>query len=262
MSHLSALDVDNTLKLFSNLNVTAHTEDFPTLQENKHEGTHYSRRPPEAEVIAAAYTVRAFQEHNVKGTIAHVSAFRTWKHIPIDIGTEVTLHHALLDQKMIPNLAYPDRMNVNPALKYADARIRAGNMLLKRPNTRLGSDHAPHLPKEKATMSGLIGLENFTHAATTIAIKYGIGMQRFEQICSLESAKHLGLERGLVKGKPGCVTVINFTKNNVGKRDTLSKCGWNPWENYKFSGMPVETIIHGVPKMQEIKPYHYVRRVA
>ena len=62
-------------------------------------------------------------------------------------------------------------------------------------------------------------------------------------------------ERGYVKeGFYADLVLVDLEKSwKVNKDNILYKCGWSPFNGYKFKGTPVATIVNGEIKMKDGK---------
>jgi len=61
--------------------------------------------------------------------------------------------------------------------------------------------------------------------------------------------------KGFIKeGFDADFTIVDMNKEKLIKNENIeSKCGWSPFDGYKFKGTPVSTIIAGKIKMQDGK---------
>ena len=61
--------------------------------------------------------------------------------------------------------------------------------------------------------------------------------------------------KGYIKeGYDADLTIVDMNMKKVIKNDWIaSKCGWTPFDGYKFKGTPVTTIINGDIKMKDGK---------
>ena len=85
------------------------------------------------------------------------------------------------------------------------------------------------------------------------------GKLKLEQLVKLvceNPAKVFGIkDKGYIKkGFDADFTIIDLNKViEIRNEDIQSKCGWSPFNGYKFKGTPVVTIVNGEIKMKNGK---------
>lgn len=134
------------------------------------------------------------------------------------------------------------RLKCNPAVKTAMDRAALIEGLKEGVIDTLGSDHAPHLPEEKAGKyldcpSGLPTIGQSLSAAITVALANGIPLTSIAKAFSEKPAKIFGIQdRGALE--VGCyadLVAVDPDKSFTVKA-VAGKCGWSPYEGERLQG--------------------------
>ena len=134
------------------------------------------------------------------------------------------------------------RLKCNPAVKTAMERAALIEGLKEGVIDTLGSDHAPHLPEEKAGKyldcpSGLPTIGQSLSAAITVALANGIPLTSIARAFSEKPAEIFGIQdRGALE--VGCyadLVAVDPDKSFTVKA-VAGKCGWSPYEGERLQG--------------------------
>ena len=125
----------------------------------------------------------------------------------------------------------------------------------------IGSDHAPHLKvnKEKTypdTPSGMPGVQTLLPVMLNHVNQGKFKLEQLVKLLCENPANIFGIKnKGFIKkGFDADFTIIDLEKIIEVKNEKIeSKCGWSPFDGYKFKGNPVATIINGEIKMKNEK---------
>ena len=125
----------------------------------------------------------------------------------------------------------------------------------------IGSDHAPHLKanKEKTypdTPSGMPGVQTLLPVMLNHVNEGKLKLEQLVKLLCENPANIFGIKnKGFIKkGFDADFTIIDLEKIIEVKNEKIeSKCGWSPFDGYKFKGTPVATIINGEIKMKNEK---------
>ncbi|MBA1338059.1 MAG: dihydroorotase [Pelagibacterales bacterium] len=125
----------------------------------------------------------------------------------------------------------------------------------------IGSDHAPHLKKEKDkeypnSPSGMPGVQTIFPVMLDHVNNKKLSLEQLIKLMCENPCKIFGIKnKGYIKeGYDADLTIVDMNKDQVIKDETIaSKCGWTPFNNYKVKGFPVGTIVNGNLVMSEGK---------
>lgn len=238
--------------------VAQHAEDATmTDGAHIHEGS-ISREldvkgiPPEAEAGVVARDLELVEETGVSYHCQHVSArmtielIRRAKESGMPVTAEVTPHHLIFDDASLAGL--DTNFKMYPPLRSGtdrDALLRA-----VRDGTidTVATDHAPHLPEEKAVPfddapRGVIGLET---AASALWEAVG-DPQLLYSALSVRPARILGLEshgQALTRGAPANLVVFDPSVTWEPSR-FASKSSNSPFRDRRMSGRVRTTLYRG-----------------
>ncbi len=149
----------------------------------------------------------------------------------------------------------PPHSKVHPSIKgredseYLLQAVRRGGI------QAISSDHAPHLPEEKAEgAAGFPGLETSLPLLLTLVNKGELSLERLVSAMAEQPARILGLKRlgSLEEGKYASFTVVDLKAESVIRPEEFrSKSKLSPFEGWKVRGLPVATFVRGKPVMLE-----------
>ena len=128
-------------------------------------------------------------------------------------------------------------------------------------NDTIGSDHAPHLKinKEKPypnSPSGMPGVQTILPVMFNHMNNGKINLNQIVNFLCKNPVKIFGIKnKGYIKKNfDADFTIVDLKKEIEIKNENIeSKCGWSPFNGYKFKGVPIYTIIGGDIKMQDGK---------
>jgi len=226
--------------------VAAHAEDgnmFTVPKGGRSEtdivGVHDASRPSKAEASAIVRAVEGLGQHADRLHILHVSSSRgldAARNTPASI--EVTPHHLLLDiawAREDPDLG--PMCKVNPPLRSREDRAALWDAVRSGRVDTLGSDHAPHLPEEKAkglgSPSGIPGVETMAPRMLSKVSERKLTLQRLIDLLCTNPARRFSLARkgSLTKGMDADIVAVDPHANRKVRSESLhSKCGWSPYE--------------------------------
>ena len=146
------------------------------------------------------------------------------------------------------------KVKCNPAIKTAEDRTALREALADGLIDTIGSDHAPHLLKEKEgtyckAPSGLPSIQQSLPVLLTIAHEEGIPLTRIASVFSEKASEIYRLNKGkIAKGYDADLVVFDYDKTFVVKsEDQYSKCGWTPYEGAVLRGRIERVYIKGNP---------------
>ena len=117
----------------------------------------------------------------------------------------------------------------------------------------LGSDHAPHLKKNKDkeypdTPSGMPGVQTIFPVMLDHVNNGKLSLNQLINLMCENPCRIFGIKnKGFIKeGFDADLTIADMNKEVVIKNEMIaSKCGWTPFNNYNVKGFPVGTIVNG-----------------
>lgn len=149
------------------------------------------------------------------------------------------------------------KLKCNPAVKSERDRAALRKALADGLIDTIGSDHAPHLPEEKAhpylsCPSGVPSIQQTLPVLLTVAQQEGIPLSVIARVFSERPAEIFGIrDRGRIA--VGChadlVVVDTRARQTVGK--PAYRCGWTPYEGESLTGTVRMVFLDGVPVVRD-----------
>lgn len=183
-------------------------------------------------------------------TAAELDLFRN--DIPLEakkITTETCPHYLLLDESRYNDLSFA--IKCNPAVKSASDRSALLDALHNGLIDTIGTDHAPHLKEEKYTgnyFSSKSGFPSIQHSLDIVNSLPGMSIQEVVRLmCHNPAILYRIQGRGFIREgyhadlaivDPDCLNTISATTE-------YSKCGWSPYEGFRFKSKVTHTFVNG-----------------
>ncbi|MEL6661053.1 MAG: dihydroorotase [Bacteroidota bacterium] len=266
------VDNEKTLdNLFSKVPmlIATHCEDEATIRQNleKAKAAYGEDIPIEMHPIirnvegcykSSSMAVELAKKHGTRLHILHISTkdelelFRN--DIPLSekrITAEVCVHHLFFKSSDYADKGV--RIKWNPAVKGQEHQEALLPALLADKLDVIATDHAPHLPSEKANkyLSCPSGGPLVQHALNVMLGFYHEGKISLEKIvekmCHAPAECYQLAERGyLDEGFFADIVLVDENHSwTVAKDNILYKCGWSPFEGHTFKGKVNTTIVSG-----------------
>ena len=148
---------------------------------------------------------------------------------------------------------------MNPPLRDKSHYDRLWYAVRNNYNDTIGSDHAPHLKVNKDkeypdTPSGMPGVQTLMPVMLNHVNDGKLSLEQLMNLVCENPAKIFGIiGKGFIKEEYDAdFTIVDMNKIIEIKNHKIeSKCGWSPFDGYKFKGTPVYTIINGEIKMKD-----------
>ena len=126
-------------------------------------------------------------------------------------------------------------------------------------NNTIGSDHAPHLKTNKDkeypnSPSGMPGVQTLLPVMLNHVNDGKLSLNQLINLLCENPVKIFGIQnKGFIrKDYDADFTIVDMNKIiEIQNEKIESKCGWSPFNGYKFKGSPVATIINGKIKMKD-----------
>lgn len=210
-------------------------------------------RDHEACYQSTALAVRLAKEEGARLHVAHITTARELELFePNDekITAEVCVPHLLFTQDDYKTLG--TRIKCNPAIKSAADRDALRKALTDGRVRTIGTDHAPHLLKEKEggcckAMSGMPMVQFSLPAMLGLAEEGILGMERLVELMCHNPARLYGIkERGFIrKGYKADLTLVRKKPWTVTGECIESLCAWSPLEGKTFDWQVEKTWVNG-----------------
>ena len=267
--NLLVAEEDDIDKVFQNSSkvVAVHSEDEAILNKNKkliekgNVHTHAVWRSAECAISSTRRIVKIAERHNKKAHILHITTKEEIDFLSQHKGNitfEITPQHLTL---FAPD-CYDKLGNyaqMNPPLREKSHYDRLWYAVRNNLNDTIGSDHAPHLKVNKDkeypnTPSGMPGVQTLLPVMLNHVNEGRLSLNQLINLLCENPVKIFGIQnKGFIKKDYDAdFTIIDMEKIIEIKNENIqSKCGWSPFNGYKFKGTPVATIINGIIKMKD-----------
>ena len=261
-------DIEKVFKSSSKV-VSVHSEDEEILNKNKKmikDGDVHSHpiwRSEECAISSTRRIVRIAERYKKKAHILHVTTKQEVDFLSQHKGNitfEITPQHlTIFAPDCYDKLGTYAQMN--PPLRDKSHYDRLWYGVKNNLNDTIGSDHAPHLKKNKEksypnSPSGMPGVQTLMPVMLNHINDGKLSLQQLMNSVCENPVKIFGIKnKGFIKkGFDADFTVVDMNKEITIQNSKIeSKCGWSPFDGFKFKGTPVSTIISGVIKMKEGK---------
>lgn len=261
------VDSDDSLrKIFSNatMPVMVHCEDTGMINANMTEAkSRYGDDPDVAlhplirsEEACYASSLRAVRMARTYGTRLHVAHVSTAKELELfghdgNITAEAVIAHLFFSDEDYARLG--TRIKCNPAVKTAYDRSELRKALSSGAISTVGTDHAPHLLKDKEggcarAASGMPMIQFSLVTILELVDKGVLSMERLVRLMCHNPADIFEVRgRGyLRKGYKADIVLVGRDRRWTVTGDTVrSKCGWSPMEGHTYDWRVVKTICNG-----------------
>ena len=261
-------DIEKVFKHASKV-VAVHSEDEEILKlrkkliENGNVKTHPVWRNEEVAISSTRKIVKIAKRLNKKAHILHVTTKEEVDFLSQNKGNitfEITPQHlTIYAPDCYDNLGSYAQMN--PPIRDKSHYDRLWYAVRNNYNDTIGSDHAPHLKinKEKPypnSPSGMPGVQTILPVMLNHMNNGKINLNQIVNFLCKNPVKIFGIKnKGYIKKNfDADFTIVDLKKEIEIKNENIeSKCGWSPFNGYKFKGVPIFTIIGGDIKMQDGK---------
>lgn len=261
------VDSDDSLhKIFSNatMPVMVHCEDTGMINANMTEAKsrygddpdvalHPLIRSEEACYVSSSRAVRMARTYGTRLHVAHVSTAKELELFGHDgnITAEAVIAHLFFSDEDYARLG--TRIKCNPAVKTAYDRSELRKALSSGAISTVGTDHAPHLLKDKeggcARAASGMPMIQFSLVTMLELVDNGVlDMERLVRLMCHNPADIFEVRgRGyLRKGYKADIVLVARDRRWTVTGDTVrSKCGWSPMEGHTYDWRVVKTICNG-----------------
>jgi len=247
--------------------VAVHSEDEAILNINKKlikNGDVHSHpiwRSEECAISSTRRIVRIAERYKKKAHVLHITTKQEIDFLSQHKGNitfEITPQHlTIYAPDCYDKLGTYAQMN--PPIRDKSHYDRLWYAVKNNFNDTIGSDHAPHLKinKDKEYPNSPSGMPGVQTLMPVMLNHINNGKLKLEQLMNLvceNPVKIFGIKnKGFIKKSfDADFTIIDLNKVIEIKNEKIeSKCGWSPFDGYKFKGTPVAAIINGDIKMKD-----------
>ncbi len=267
--NLLVAEEDDIDKVFQNSSkvVAVHSEDEAILNTNKKlikngdVHTHPVWRSVECALSSTRKIVRIAERYNKKAHILHITTKEEIDFLSQHKGNitfEITPQHlTLYAPDCYDKLGTYAQMN--PPLRDKSHYDRLWYGVRNNFNDTIGSDHAPHLKTNKNkeypnSPSGMPGVQTLLPVMLNHVNDGKLSLNQLMNLLCENPVKIFGIQnKGFIrKDYDADFTIVDMNKIiEIQNEKIESKCGWSPFNGYKFKGTPVTTIINGKIKMKD-----------
>tara|TARA_Y100000590_G_scaffold305488_1_gene344579 strand:- start:110 stop:1420 length:1311 start_codon:yes stop_codon:yes gene_type:complete len=258
-------------KVFQNSSkvVSVHSEDEEILNMRKKlikEGdvkTHPIWRNEVCAIASTRKIVKIAERYKKKAHILHVTTKEEVDFLSQHKGNvsfEITPQHlTLIAPECYEKLGTYAQMN--PPIREKIHQDRLWYAIKNNLVDTIGSDHAPHLKKDKEktypnSPSGMPGVQTLVTLMLNHINEGKLTLEQFVNFVCENPVKIFGIQdKGFIKKDYDAdFTIIDMNKEILIKNENIeSKCKWSPFNGEKFKGTPVGTIVNGQIKMKNGK---------
>tara|TARA_B100001741_G_scaffold313729_1_gene321466 strand:+ start:1903 stop:3210 length:1308 start_codon:yes stop_codon:yes gene_type:complete len=246
--------------------VAVHSEDEQILNKNKKlikngdVHSHAIWRSEECAISSTRRIVKIAERYNKKAHILHITTKQEVDFLSQykgNITFEITPQHlTIYAPDCYDKLGTYAQMN--PPLRDKSHYDRLWHGVKNNLNDTIGSDHAPHLKinKDKEypnSPSGMPGVQTLMPVMLNHVNDGKLSLSQLINLVCENPVKIFGIKnKGFIKeGFDADFTVVDMDKTIEIKNENIeSKCGWSPFNGFKFKGTPVATIVNGKIKMK------------
>ena len=256
-------------KVFQNTSkiVAVHSEDEEIINLRKklieigNVHTHPVWRNEECAISSTRRIVKIAKRLNKKAHILHVTTKEEVDFLSQNKGNitfEITPQHLTI---YAPDCY--DKLGtfaqMNPPLRDKSHYDRLWYAIRNNYNDTIGSDHAPHLKENKLkeypqSPSGMPGVQTLLPVMLNHVNDKKLTLDQLIKLLCENPVSVFGIKnKGFIKKDYDAdFTIIDMSRVIEIKNENIhSKCGWSPFDGYKFKGSPVYTIINGNIKMKD-----------
>ena len=261
-------DIETVFKNSSKV-VAVHSEDEEILNTNKKlikNGDVHSHpiwRSEECAISSTRRIVRIAERYNKKAHVLHITTKQEIDFLSQHKGNitfEITPQHlTIYAPDCYDKLGTYAQMN--PPLRDKSHYDRLWYAVKNNITDTIGSDHAPHLKVNKDkeypnSPSGMPGVQTLMPVMLNHINDGKLSLNQLMNLVCENPVKIFGIKnKGFIKeGFDADFTIVDMNKTiEIKNKNIESKCGWSPFNGFKFKGTPTSTIISGKIKMQDGK---------
>jgi len=255
--------LDRIFREAAPLPIMAHCEDTAVINRNMQtalEGSddpdvslHPFIRSEEACLVSTQKAIALARKHNARLHVAHISTADELDLIPDGqlVTFEATVGHLLFSSQNYSRLG--TRIKVNPAIKSPVDQFMLRQALTDGRIATIATDHAPHLPEQKAggclrAASGMPMVQFSLVAMLGLVDEHVLTIERLVELMAHNPARLFEVQRRgfLREGYQADIAIVRPDSPWTLTPDLIeSRCGWSPLEGHKFNWRVEATLCNG-----------------
>jgi len=261
-------DIEKVFKHTSKI-VSVHSEDEEILNQRKKlrvtgdVTSHTLWRNEECAISSTRKIVKIAIRLNKKAHILHVTTKEEVDFLSKNKGNitfEITPQHlTMYAPDCYQKLGTYAQMN--PPIRNKSHYDRLWYAIRNNYNDTIGSDHAPHLKKNKdkeypSSPSGMPGVQTLLPVMLNHVNEGKLKLEQLVKLICENPVNIFGIKnKGYIKKDYDAdLTIVDMNKKIEIKNENIqSKCKWSPFHGETFKGSPVLTIVNGIIKMKDGK---------
>ena len=261
-------DIEKVFKHTSKI-VSVHSEDEEILNQRKKlrvtgdVTSHTLWRNEECAISSTRKIVKIAIRLNKKAHILHVTTKEEVDFLSKNKGNitfEITPQHlTMYAPDCYQKLGTYAQMN--PPISNKSHYDRLWYAIRNNYNDTIGSDHAPHLKKNKdkeypSSPSGMPGVQTLLPVMLNHVNEGKLKLEQLVKLICENPVNIFGIKnKGYIKKDYDAdLTIVDMNKKIEIKNENIqSKCKWSPFHGETFKGSPVLTIVNGIIKMKDGK---------
>jgi len=244
--------------------IATHAEDEDRLQARIAQfkgrtdiAAHAECRDVECALIATKRASALAKDHDHRLHIVHLTSGAEANWLALNKGdlitTEVCTQHLTFDQDNVEQLGV--RALMNPPIRYTEDKDTLWKRLKDGTIDCVVTDHAPHTLEAKSVgypnaPAGMPGVETSLPLMLTHAMDGKCSVSDVVRWMCAGPAKVYGIENkgSLIEGYDGDLALVDLeTRRTITDDDVWTRVGWTPYAGMELTGLPMWTIVDGVP---------------
>ncbi len=244
--------------------IATHAEDEDRLQSRIAEfkgrtdiAAHAECRDVECALIATKRASALAKDHDHRLHIVHLTSGAEADWLASNKGdlitTEVCTQHLTFDQDNVEELGV--RALMNPPIRYTEDKDTLWKRLKDGTIDCVVTDHAPHTLESKSVgypnaPAGMPGVETSLPLMLTHAMDGKCSVSDVVRWMCAGPAKVYGMDHkgSILEGYDGDLTLVDLeTRRAITDADTWTRVGWTPYAGMELTGLPMWTIVDGIP---------------
>ena len=250
--------------------IATHAEDETRLQsriaEFQHRtdiAAHAECRDVECALLATKRASALAKDYDHRLHIVHLTSGAEADWLVANKGelitTEVCTQHLTFDQNDVEERG--TRVLMNPPIRYTEDKETLWKRLKDGTIDCVVTDHAPHTLEAKSmgfpkAPAGMPGVETSLPLMLTHAMGGKCSISDVVHWMCEGPAKVYGMKNkgSLKEGYDGDLTLVDLeTRKRITDNDTWTRVGWTPYAGMEFTGLPMWTIVDGIPVHKRTK---------